>query len=185
MALRLAAGFLAGYGVWMALSTPYERALAAVAEKILRAAESPPVTRLTANSGEIVVDRPDFPPAAPRPGLPAASLHFNFVLLVAFFALARQPWRDEWAVRFLLAGTLLWLIHLAALVFEVESVYATRLGEWSGAHYGPIARNFWAGGFHFYQICGRFAAPFAIWWAFAKLDRDPTEKFTKSSATTR
>jgi len=45
------------------------------------------------------------------------------------------------------------------------------LGEWSAANYGAIARNFWAGGFHFYQICGRLAAPFAIWWALAKRDR--------------
>jgi hypothetical protein len=49
-------------------------------------------------------------------------------------------------------------------VFQVRSVYATALGAWSAAHYGSAARNFWTGGFHFYEVAGRFAAPFAIWW---------------------
>jgi hypothetical protein len=168
---RLAAGFLLGLLLWLAFSSGYERMLAGGAESILRLTESPAVTRLEARGGEILVNRSDFPPAAPRPGLPAADLHFNFVLLVALFALARRPWRGDWLASFLLAGVLLWVVHLGALVFQVRSVYATRLGGWSAAHYGPVARNFWATGFHFYQVAGRFAAPFALWWPFARIDQ--------------
>jgi hypothetical protein len=29
-----------------------------------------------------------------------------------------------------------------------------------------MASNFWATGWHFYLIAGRFAAPFALWWFF-------------------
>jgi hypothetical protein len=169
-ASRLAAGFVTGLLLWIALFPAYERALAATAERLIRLTEWPAVTRLEARPGEILIERQDFPPAAPRPGMPAADLHFNFVLLVALFALADRPWRGEWIARFLLASLLLWLVHLTAVVFEVRSIYATRLGPWSAAHYGAFARNVWAGGFHFYQIAGRFAAPFALWWPFARLD---------------
>ncbi len=170
-AVRLAAGFIAGAAVWIALSPPYERVLAAGAETLLRWTEWPAVTRLEARRGEILLERADFPPAAPRPGLPAADLHFNLVLLVALFALAGKPWSGKWLARFGLAAALLGVVHMIALVFQVRSVYATQLGPWSAAHYGAVARNFWAGGFHFYQIAGRFAAPLAIWWPFAQLDR--------------
>jgi hypothetical protein len=170
-AVRLAIGFLIGAACWVALSAAYERTLAAGAETLLRWTEWPAVTRLEARRGEILVERADFPPAAPRPGLPAADIHFNFVILVALFALASKPWRGEWLGRFALAAGVLWLVHVVALVFQVRSVYATALGAWSAAHYGTISRNFWAGGFHFYQIAGRFAAPLAIWWPFARIER--------------
>ena len=75
-----------------------------------------------------------------------------------------------------MAAALLWVVHVAALVFQVESVYATRLGPWSAEHYGPIARNVWAAGFHFYQILGRFAAPFVLWWALGREGQTQTEK---------
>ena len=42
-------------------------------------------------------------------------------------------------------------------------IHATRLGEWSGAHYGVLARNAWAGAFHFYEIAGRFEKRPGTW----------------------
>jgi hypothetical protein len=138
------------------------------AQLLLRAFESPAVTRLSASGGDIRVDRSDFPTGSPRPGLPAADLHFNFVLLAALFALAPRPLRPRPFARFWAAALVLWGAHVVALVFQVESVYATRLGPWSEAHYGAVARNFWAGGFHFYQIAGRFALPFVLWWWFGR-----------------
>lgn len=167
-ALRLALGFAAGLFLWLAFSAPYERAVAAAAEALLRAFESPAVTTLAASKGEIRVDRSDFPPSSPRPGLPAADLHFNFVLLATLFALGSHPLAGENLARFCFAAAALFAIHVVALVFQVESLYATRLGPWSEAHYGVFARNLWAGGFHFYQIAGRFAAPFALWWGLGR-----------------
>ena len=169
-ALRGAIGFVLGVALWSALSAPYERLLAGTAEAVLRAGERPAVTRLDAKNGEIVVERSDFPPAAPRPGLPASDIHFDFVILVALFA-ATRPFRFE---RALLAAAILFVLHVAAVVCQVESLYATRLGAWSEAHYGVFARNFWAGAFHVWQIAGRFAAPFAIWWPLGRsADSDP------------
>ncbi|MDQ2969876.1 MAG: hypothetical protein M3R34_01940 [Acidobacteriota bacterium] len=158
--LRAAGGFAVGLALWAAFSAPYERAVAAFAETILRVSERPAVTRLAARNGEIVVDRSDFPPAAPRPGLPAGDLHFNFVILAALLA-ATTPLS---AARVLAAAGLLFAVHVLALCCQVEALYATRLGAWSEANYGIFARNAWAAAFHFYQIAGRFAAPFAIWW---------------------
>lgn len=167
-AFRVAAGFLGALLFWFAFREPYERLLADVGERLLRWTERPPVTRLSAENGEILVDRSDFPPAAPRPGLPAADLHFNLVLLTALFALDRKPWQAGRVAAFLAACALLFAVQTTALVFEVRSLYATRLGPWSADRYDPIARNFWSGGFHFYEIAGRFAAPFAIWWPFRR-----------------
>jgi len=163
---RAAAAFALSLGFWVAFARPYEDLLALAAERVLRATESPSVTRLEAREGEILVNRADFPPAAPRPGLPAADLHFNFVLLVALFALDRHPLRPERVAALLAAAVLLFLVHVAALVVQVRSVYAASLGGWSAARYGSFWRQLWTGAFHFYQIAGRFAAPFAIWWPF-------------------
>jgi hypothetical protein len=167
-AARMAAGFAAGLAFWLAFSGPYEKTVAAAAEFLLRLFESPSVTSLAAPGGEIRVDRSDFPPASPRPGLPASDLHFNFVLLAALFAFVPHPLEPRRFLRFWLAAAGLWGIHVLALAFQVESIYAMRLGAWSEAHYGSLARNFWTAGFHFYQIAGRFAAPFALWWLMVR-----------------
>ncbi|MGE5279107.1 MAG: hypothetical protein ACM3SU_19095 [Acidobacteriota bacterium] len=165
---RMAAGFLLALAFWFGFSAPYERVLAAAAEAVLRATERPAVTRLLPQEGEILVERSDFPPAADRPGLPAADLHFNLVLLASLYALDRRPWQAGRVAAFLEGCGVLFLTHVVALVFQVRSLYATGLGAWSAAHYGAVARNFWSAGFHFYQIAGRFAAPFAIWWALRR-----------------
>jgi hypothetical protein len=174
-ALRVAAGFCVALAFWFAFAAPYEKTVALSAELLLRAFEGPAVTRLSASDGDIRVDRSDFPPGSPRPGLPAADLHFNFVLLAALFALAPHPLKPRAFGRFWAAAAALWATHVVALVFQVESVYATRLGPWSEANYGAVARNFWAAGFHFYQIAGRFAVPFVLWWWFGRPALDASE----------
>jgi hypothetical protein len=173
-ALRLLVGFLVGLAFWFLFSSTYEKLVASAAELILRLAESPAVTRIDAPGREFIVHRSDFPPSSHLPGLPAPDLHFNFVLMVALFALNRHPFRGDGVRRFLLAMVCLFAVHVAAVVFQIERVYAMDLGAWSPAHYGAAARNFWAGGFHFYQIAGRFAAPFAIWWLIGR--GEPEEK---------
>jgi len=172
-ALRLLIGFLVALAFWFLFASAYERALAPAAEFLIRLGESPAVTRLEAPGKEFLVKRSDFPPGAPYPGLPSPDLHFNFVLLGALFALPPRPWRQKNVTRFLLAALCLFVVHVLFLVFQVESVYANNFREWSAAHYSAFERNFWGAGFHFYQIAGRFAAPFAIWWFFGR--SEPSE----------
>ena len=161
-------GFLVAIAFWFGFSHPYEVTVAAAAQTLTNVFESPDVTRLQAAKSEFLLDRRDFPPGSARPGLPAPDIHFNFVLLAALFAMDRRPFEAAHVTRFLLAAAILWVIHVIALVFQIQSVYATSLGAWSDAHYGRIASNFWATGWHFYQIAGRFAAPFALWWFFGR-----------------
>jgi hypothetical protein len=178
-ALRIFIAFLAALVLWSAFSRPYERVLARSAETLLRLFERPAVTRLEAVGNGFRLERRDFPPGSPRPGLPAADLHFNFVLLVSLFALDPKPWEGARVARLLLASLLLFAVHVVALVLQVQSVYATALGPWSHARYGAIARNVWGGAFHFYLIAGRFAAPFVIWWPMRRVERPEEEEASR------
>jgi hypothetical protein len=171
-ALRGLVGFLLALAFWFGFSRAYEKTLAVGSETLSNVFESPDVTRLDATGGEILLDRRDFPPGSARPGLSGPDIHFNFVLLVALFALDPRPLSGAHVARFLAAAAALWLIHVLALFFQVHSVYATSLGAWSLANYGRAARNFWAAGWHFYLIAGRFAAPFALWWFFGRREEE-------------
>ena len=163
-----AAGFLAGAGLWLSAAGPYHAAIAAPAQFLIRAFESPAATRLGASGREVIVDRGDFPPSSPRPGIPAGDLDFNIALLAALFAASPRPLSDRAILRLLLALAVLAASHVVALIFSVESLYAMDLGEWSRVHYGAVSRNFWATGAHFYRIAGMFAIPFVLWWGLAE-----------------
>ena len=161
-----AAGFLAGFVVWWALSTPYARLLASLSESLIRAVERPPVTHVIADGTELTIDRDDFPRASPRPGLLLMDLTANIILLTTLFAVARRPLNDRNVRGLLLASLSLVVVHVAAVVVNVQSIYALRLGPWSERNYGPVARNFWGAGAHFYSIVGVFGSAFALWWLF-------------------
>jgi hypothetical protein len=161
-----ATGFIAGFALWWALSAPYARLLAAVSESLIRAVERPPVTRLIADGSELTIDRDDFPRASPRPGLLLMDLTANIILLATLFAVARHPLSDRNVRGLVLASLSLVVVHVAAVVVNVQSIYALRLGPWSARNYGPVARNFWGAAAHFYSIVGVFGAAFALWWLF-------------------
>lgn len=171
-ALRGVVGFALGLAFWFGFARAYERGLAAGAGIVTNLFESPDVTRLRTEGSQILVDRRDFPPGSARPSLPAPDIHFNFVLLGALFAMDPRPLRGAHVGRFLAAAASLFVVHVLALVFQVQSVYATSLGAWSDANYGKFASNFWAAGWHFYLIAGRFAAPFALWWLFGRREEE-------------
>jgi hypothetical protein len=163
------AGFLLGLLFWWSLSAPYARLLATLSEPLIRIAERPPVTRLIVDGSdgtELTIDRDDFPRASPRPSLLLMDITANIILLTTLFAVNRRPLSDRNAAGFLLASLALIVVHVAAVVMNVESIYALRLGPWSALHYGPVARNFWGAGAHFYSLAGVFGAAFALWWLF-------------------
>jgi hypothetical protein len=162
-----ATGFLLGLVFWWALSAPYARLLAWASEPLIRLSESPPVTRLIPNGTELTVNRTDFPRESPRPGLLLMDLTANFIVLAALFAVNRRPLSDRNIAALLLASLVLVVVHVAAVVTNVESIYALRLGPWSDRNYGPVARNVWGAGAHFYSLVGAFGAAFALWWIFS------------------
>jgi hypothetical protein len=181
---RGAAGFLLGLVVWWALSSPYARVLASLSEPLIHLAEHPAVTRLIPDEAELTIDRTDFPRASPRPGLLLMDLTANIILLTTLFAVNRHPLSDRNIWGFLLASLALVLVHVAAVVVNVQSIYALRLGPWSERHYGPVARNFWAASAHFYSIIGDFGASFALWWLF-RPPAVPASNGTSSRRTNR
>jgi hypothetical protein len=163
---RGAGGFLFGLAVWWTLSVPYTHFVAAPSEALIRIGERPSATTLVTDGTELTLDRNDFPRAAQRPGLQVMDLTSNFILLATLFAVNRRPLSDRNVGGFLLASLALAAVHIGAVILNVESMYALRLGAWSARHYGAVARNVWGAGAHFYSLIGAFGASFALWWLF-------------------
>lgn len=159
-----AIGLLIGIGVWFAFSGPYARVLAALSEPLIRVAERPRVTRLIPVGAEMTIERTDFPRASPRPALRLMDITFNIMLLTTLFAVSSQPFGNRNITGFLVASAILVLAHVAAVVVNVQSIYALKLGPWSEQHYGAVARNLWGAAAHFYSVVGAFGVPFALWW---------------------
>ncbi|MGE5344570.1 MAG: hypothetical protein ACM3JH_01340 [Acidithiobacillales bacterium] len=161
--------------LWWGATPAYDRLLAAAAEPVLRFLERPRVTRLYADKRLIVVERSDFPSTSERPAVPAGNLTFNVILLVTLAASGRRLLTDRGLTRLAAALGILGIVHVAAVVVAVKSVYAEQLGEWSAAVYGPVSRIFWPGAFHFYRFVGVFAVPFLLWWLLLR-DEEPGER---------
>ncbi len=168
LALRAAAGFLAGLLLWTASFPAYGRLLAEAAEPVLRFLERPAATRLYAEERRLVVDRADFASRSERPSLPVDDLTFNVILLCALAATRERLLRDKGLVRLFAAFGILGLTHVAAVVIAVKQLYATQLGAWSAAYYGPVSRNVWAGLWHFYRLAGCWAIAFSLWWGLIR-----------------
>jgi hypothetical protein len=180
-ALKGLAGFVVAVVIWVAASPLYDRAVAAGAEALLRAFESPKVTHLTATGEDVKVDRSDFDPRSPRPGLPVIDLTFNWVLLAALFAINPKPFSDRNMLRFVIASLLMYVTHILALATEVMSIYVLRLGAWSRVHYGAFARNFWGTANHSYRFVLMFAIAFGLWWALRPTPVEASRSKQKAS----
>jgi hypothetical protein len=154
--------------VWMLLTPGYNRFLKTAAENLLLLSESPNVTDLLIQDPHTThIRRRDFPPSRSVVGqVRVTDLHFHLVLLAALFlAVPDIPWRERlsnlgWAV--LIAV----FFHLLLLFFWVKFVYATQLGSWSLAHYGPFARNLFGLGKHLLDLPFKLSLPLVLWAAF-------------------
>jgi hypothetical protein len=157
------------WAVW-ALATPaYNRFLLAGGANLLHLSESPPVTIFHRNDDHYAsVERRDFPPARALvgPALRVTDLHFHLVLLGALFlAVPGLGWRRRlenlgWAA---LATV---FFDLALVFLYVKFLYATQLGSWSLAHYGPFSRNAYGLAKHLLDLPYKLALPFALWAGF-------------------
>lgn len=165
--LRALAGLAAGVALWIGFSPVYRSALITPTELLLHLTERPDVTDLAPDEDRgIIVNRSDFAPGSPRPGIPTHDLTFNVVLLLALFAMSREPLSNANAAGLGVAMLILWLTHILALTVRIKRIYAFQLGEWSTVHYGAVSRNVWGSLDHFYRVIGMFAIAFALWWIF-------------------
>lgn len=154
--------------VWFFLTPFYNVFLARTTEKLLHAAESPSVTRLTPyRKHHVFVTRTDLPTTKGKlTSFKVTDVHFPLILLGAFFLavpgkpLSRRLAFLGWAL-LIACG-----VHLLTLFCQVKSFYANGLGEWSVAHYGEFGRNFWGLSQHLLKIPIKLALPFILWAAF-------------------
>lgn len=154
--------------VWTVLTPVYNRFLKTAAENLLLLTESPNVSNLlTQDPHTTHIRRRDFPPSRSLVGtVRVTDLHFHLVLLAALFlAVPDVPWRERlanlgWAVLISV------FFHLLLLFFWVKFVYATQLGAWSLAHYGPFARNLFGLGKHLLDLPFKLSLPLVLWAAF-------------------
>ncbi len=166
LAAKGAVGFLIALGLWMGLSVPYTRLLAAVSEAAIRVSERPPVTSITPQGTLMAIDRTDFPASRSTGQLAVEStdLTFNFILLMSLFAANDRALSDRNVFGFLGAAVALFFVHVAAVVSFVKAHYALNFGAWSASHYGLVARTFWGAAPYFYSVIGIYGFAFALWW---------------------
>ncbi len=179
--LKGLAGFIAAVVIWSTLSPLYDQLVVWGAQETMQAFENPRVTHLEASGTDVTVNRSDFDPKSPRPGLPVIDLTFNWVLLAALFAINARPFSDRNMLRFALASAIMTVTHMLALALEVQSIYVLRLGMWSRVHYGEFARNFWGAANHAYRFVLMFAIAFALWWVLRPAEAGPTRSARKAS----
>ena len=171
LALKAFGGFLAGLAIWALLSPLYDRVIAGGAQATMRMFERPPVTRLEpAADNYVTIDRSDFDPRSKRPAIAIRDLTFNFLLLTALFAISKRVFSDRNIGGFIVAAVLLALTHIFGTIAEVMSIYVAKLGPWSMATYGEVARNFWGVASHAYRLVLMYAIAFALWWALRPAD---------------
>ena len=154
--------------VWIVLTPFYNRFLTVSAERLLHLGESPAATGLTLSEQHFaVVTRNDL--SAARGYLyriRVTDIHFNWLMLGAFFLAvpavdARRKLSNlGWAA---LATV---FFHIVSLFLFVKFVYATQLGSWSLAQYGPAAREIWGMAKHVFDLPLKFAWPFLLWAGF-------------------
>jgi hypothetical protein len=153
-ALRFVAGGVAGFLLWWLLTPLYDSALAAGAGVLLSADAR--LRPISAVANDRIVNVRTYRPAV----IPADQLTYNVVLFAALAAM-RPPRRRA----LLVSVAVLVLTHLLALVVAIESTYATRMGDWSAAHYSLFEQHLWLDAEFFYRLAGMFAIAFACWWA--------------------
>ncbi|MDP9122612.1 MAG: hypothetical protein M3O15_14805, partial [Acidobacteriota bacterium] len=156
--------------LWLLLTPLYNRLLLRSAEAVLHLTEYPTVTDLlprTDSDHDADIARRDFPPARSRVhAFRVSDLHFHFVLLGALFlGVPGIPWQVR--LGNLAAAALLSVaFDVVLLFFYVKSIYATQLGAWSLANYGPFSRNFYGLAKHLLDLPFKLALPLVLWAAF-------------------
>src|ERR1051326_7509076 len=163
--VRLAVGLLIGIALWWTCGDAWNRALAVIAQPLMKLDSRIAAGDLVAVGHTIVVQptRDTMPMAT----IPADQLTFNVILLVALFASNRAPFSDRNMKAFAIAFVIVLLLHPIGLFVSIESTYAMQQGAWSDQHYGENAQRLWVNGEVFYRLIGMFGVVFAAWWLVA------------------
>lgn len=154
--------------VWILITPVYNRFLTTAAENLVQLTESPNATRLqVAETHFFLITRNDAPmPRGYLARVRVTDTHFTLIMLAAFFlAVPGVPLRKRleplgWSVLISI------FFHILSLFLWVKFMYATQLGEWSNAHYGSFAQNFWGISKHLADLPFKFGLPVLLWAFF-------------------
>lgn len=154
--------------LWLLLTPSYNRFLETAGENLARLVESPDITRLDPKDEHyVVVSRLDFPPAREVVAqIRLTDVHFPVILMSALFlAVPGVPWKERLS-NLGFALLLMAVFHVVLVLFHVNFIYTTQLGDWSLENHGPLARNFWGLGKHLLDLPVKLALPFLLWASF-------------------
>ena len=156
------------WAAWTLITPFYNLFLLTATENVLHLTESPNVTKLLPKGRlDAYVQRRDFPPLKSLVhAFRLTDVHFHLVLLGALFlAVPGIPWRKRLEnLGYALLVTIFFDLFLC--FFVVKAAYATRLGAWSLAHYGPFARNAYALARHLLDLPFKLGLPLLLWAGF-------------------
>ena len=164
-ALRLVVGLAIGVALWWSCGDAWNRALAWMAQPLMKLDSRIAQTDLVAVGHTIVVQ--PLVASLPMATIPADQLTYNVILLVALFASNRAPFSDRNMKAFAIAFAIVLLLHPIGLFISIESTYALRQGAWSDQHYGENAQRLWVNAEVFYRLIGMFGVVFAAWFVAA------------------
>lgn len=160
---RLAPAAVAAGVLWYAgLADVWSRAASTLAERIVRAAESPARTFLVRDGKYVVPERADLPEGERRAILPSAATWSLVVLLALIFATPRVT-SGRGAAGAAVAAGLLLVSHALHLALKVGTLYATAYGDWSTGHVSSVRREALATGGYFFDVALVYALPFVFW----------------------
>ena len=160
--VRLAVGLAAGIALWWTCGDAWNRALAVIAQPLMKIDRRIADGELVA-VGHTIVVQPQIA-SLPMATIPADELTYNVILLIALFASNRAPISDRNMKAFAIAFAIVLLLHPIGLFVSIESTYANQQGAWSDQHYGDAAARVWLNAEIFYRLIGMFGVVFAAWW---------------------
>ena len=162
--LRLPLAAAGAIALWLAGGADvYASLVTSVTETSIRLFERPRVTFLTLEKGIVTIHRSDFSSEEDSPTIDPATITGNVVILLALlwgtsgFGRRIGFWGAVAGLAFLFAT------HIAHLVFTIETLYATQLGEWSLANYPRWERESLGTTRYLFDILLIYALPFVIW----------------------
>ncbi len=163
---RLPLALCIGMAVWLVLRPVIDRAVAGLAQTLIRAYEYPRVTRLVVDDHRAQVRRSDFRTDSQIPTVPLTEITFNTIVLLALYLALPRPLSRRQLERLFMGVCVLYLTQALNLLFHVKTLYAMGLGTWSQQHYSDLARNVYGFWRYFTDLPGRFSFPFLIWLGF-------------------
>ena len=154
--------------LWTLLTPAYNRFLIEATGNVVGLLERPNATRLERlDRHYMLVSRMDGTAGGQLPRkVRVTDVHFHLVLLAGLFlAVPGVPLRRRLA-NLGTASLVAVIFHIVDLFFWVRFLYATQLGAWSVANYGPIAQNFYGLGKHLLDLPVKLGLPLLLWGVY-------------------